>query len=201
MIVKCTSQDLATHDPATCAANPHKLLLLLTTLPTILRQQLTMTKRKAGGDLPSKPKIKKAAALSQQKPRPESPAARAYRHRRGAKLAHTPSETQSNDPKTYDVYDFPSALPSPPPSTRQTPPAVPKVDSFVLEDDQDARNDTKTVNSSPTISDIILDEDRILDILCYHFDDDLTEDAFEAIMRHAAAAAKPGAAHNFPTPL
>jgi len=151
-----------------------------------------MAKRKADSDPPSKPQAKKPAASDQQSTKPESPAATAYRRKRAAKLAQIPSDTSATDPESYDVYDFPSALPSPPSSTRQTPPAVPKVDDTVLEVDHDACNDTPSSEAIPTISGNIIDEDALIKILCLSCDDDLTEGAFAAIMQHAAAAAKPG---------
>jgi hypothetical protein len=152
----------------------------------------TMTKRKADGDPPSKPKPKKPSPSDQQNAQTESPAAKAYRRRRAAKLAQIASDVSAADPETHDVYDFSSTLPSPPPSTRQTPPAVPKADNTVLEDDQAAHNDNASVEYTPTVSGRVLDESTLLDILCFHCDDDLATDAFAAIMQHAAAAAKPG---------
>ena len=151
-----------------------------------------MAKRKADGDAPSKPKHKKPAASTHQDPKLESPAARAYRHRRAAKLAQIPSDTSAKDSETHDIYDFPSVLPSPPSSTRQTPPAVPKIDSSALKRDQNAHNDASSEEVAPTISGLILDESTLLDILCFHCDDGLTGDAFDAIMQHAATAARPG---------
>lgn len=113
-------------------------------------------------------------------------------HRRAAKLAGLPSDASANHSETYDVHDFPSALPSPPSSTRQTPFAVPKVGDSALQDDQNARNDPSGEGVAPTVSGRTLDERTLLDILCFHCDDGLTEDAFDAIMQHAAATAKPG---------
>lgn len=151
-----------------------------------------MAKRKADGDPPSKPEAKKPAASDQQNTKTESPAATAYRRKRAAKLAQIPSDTSATDPETYDVYDFPSALPSPPSSTRQTPPAVTKVDDTLLEDDQAAPNDTQSEEPTPIITGKIIDEDTLINIMCLSHDDDLTEHAFDAIMQHAAAAATPG---------
>ncbi|GAB7333796.1 hypothetical protein MBLNU13_g05311t2 [Cladosporium sp. NU13] len=146
-----------------------------------------MTKRKADGD-PGKRKPKKPAASGRQNPKPESPAARTYRHRRAARSARIPSDTSATDPEAYGVYAFSSS----PSSTRQTPPGVPKVDNTVLAGDDDKRNDTQSVNSTSTVSSLILDEDTLLRILCFHCDDGLTEDAFDAIVQHAAAAVKTG---------
>ncbi|KAM0706230.1 hypothetical protein Q7P35_006779 [Cladosporium inversicolor] len=151
-----------------------------------------MAKRKADGDPPSKPEPKRSAASNQQSTKPESPAATAYRRKRAAKLAQIPSDTSATDPEAYDVYDFPSALPSPPSSTRQTPPAVPKVEDTVLEDDKAAHNDTQSEEPASIITGKIIDEDTLINILCLSHDDDLTEHAFDAIMQHAAAAATPG---------
>lgn len=150
-----------------------------------------MAKRKADGDPPSKSKPKKPAPSDLQNPKPESPAAKAYRRKRAAKLAQIPSDKPAADPAAYDVYAFPSELPSPP-ASMQTPPAVPKFDSGVLEDDQDATSDTQSAEPTPTVSGLLLDESTLLDILCFHCDDDLTTSAFDAIMQHAAAAAEPG---------
>lgn len=55
-----------------------------------------------------------------------------------------------------------------------------------------ARNDPSGEEVAPTMSGRTLDERTLLDILCFHCDDGLTEDAFDAIMQHAAATAKPG---------
>jgi hypothetical protein len=151
-----------------------------------------MTKRKADGDPPSKPKSKKSAATDEQNTKTESPAAKAYRNRRAAKLAQISPDASAADPDTDDVYAFSSTLPSPPRSTRQTPPAMPKVDSTVLGDDRAAYNDAANVEFTTAISGLMLDESTLLDILCFHCDDDLATDAVAAIMQHAAAAAKPG---------
>jgi hypothetical protein len=151
-----------------------------------------MTKRKADSDPPSEPKPKKPTASNQENIKSESPAAKAYRSRRAAKLAQIPPDASVASPETYDVYAVSSTLPSPPRSTRQSPPAVPRFDNKILGQDEDARNDTQSAESSPTISGLMLDESTLLDILCFHCDDNLATDAFVAIMQHAAAAAKPG---------
>lgn len=69
---------------------------------------------------------------------------------------------------------------------------MPKVDSTVPEDDRATRNDAANVESTTATSGLMLDESTLLDILCFHCDDDLATDVFAAIMQHAAAAAKPG---------
>jgi hypothetical protein len=151
-----------------------------------------MTKRKADGDLPGKQQPKKPAAFEQQNNKTESPAAKAYRRKRAAKSAHFLSDTSANDKEAYDVYEFPATLPSPPSSTRQTPPAVAKPASTVLEDDETAHNDTANAEPTPTIAGLLLDESTLLQIFCSSCDEGLTTDAFDALMEHAAAAAKPG---------
>jgi len=150
-----------------------------------------MAKRKAEGDPPSKRKPKKPTT------KPETPAARAYRLKGAERSAHIPSDTPATGPETHDVYAFPPTLPSPLSSNRQASPATPKVDSTVIE----ARLDTSSVKSSPTISSEIIDEETLFAILCGpddhnltkdSIDDGLTKAAFNAIMQHAAAAARPG---------
>lgn len=69
---------------------------------------------------------------------------------------------------------------------------MPRVDGSALQDDQNARNNPSGEEVAPTMSGRTLDERTLLDILCFHCDDGLTEDAFDAIMQHAAATAKPG---------
>ena len=151
-----------------------------------------MAKRKADSDSPSKRQPKKQVASQKQSIKPETPAAKAYRRKRAAKLAHAPSDTSKPSPEAFDLYDFPPTLPSPPPSDGQTPPAAPKIDLTVVEDKAATRNDEQNAEHTSTIEGKVPDDDTLLAILCVFIDVALTELALDAVMQKAAAAAKSG---------
>jgi hypothetical protein len=151
-----------------------------------------MAERKADSNSPSKRHPKKIATSQKHSIKPETPAAKAYRRKRAAKLAQAPSKASQSGPEAYDVYAFPPTLPSRPLSAKEAPPSLPKVDLTESEDEEATRNGEQSVVTTFPISGTIPEDDTLLAILCVFHDNDLTEVALDAIMQKAAAAAKPG---------
>jgi hypothetical protein len=159
---------------------------------TLTSKKGTMAERKADSNSPSKRHPKKIATSQKHSIKPETPAAKAYRRKRAAKLAQAPSKASQSGPEAYDVYAFPPTLPSRPLSAKEAPPSLPKVDLTESEDEEATRNGEQSVVTTFPISGTIPEDDTLLAILCVFHDNDLTEVALDAIMQKAAAAAKPG---------
>lgn len=150
-----------------------------------------MSKRKAGDVSPSKRQPKKRAASNRHQAKPETPVAKAYRLKHAAKLAQSTTTAEKSNQESYDVYAFPPTLPSPPLSAQPTAPAESEDKITSLDDKNDDCNGEQASADSP-IASTNIPEDTLLVMLRTFCDVEVTETALDAVMQHAAAAARPG---------